>query len=129
MGQRTNERLESIGITAADRAVLEFLYPNHELTVPEIAKRYDVSRQHIQVTINRLAEKGLVVSKINPNHKRSSVYCLSVKGRAFFSVVLEEDLVLIESWFKGVTAKDTKNLVTSLTLLLGNISSEIDKEV
>ena len=73
MAQVAGENLETFGITAADRAVLEFLYPDEALSVPEIAQRYDVSRQHVQVTVNALLEKGLVAKRPNPRHKRSDL--------------------------------------------------------
>jgi DNA-binding MarR family transcriptional regulator len=57
LSQKSDEMLRELGITAADRAVLEFLYPDAALSVPEIAKRYDVSRQHVQVTVNPLLEQ------------------------------------------------------------------------
>ena len=71
MGQKANEHLSDRGLTAADRAVLEFLSAAEGLTVPEIAARYQVSRQHIQVTVNGLVGKGLLTTRENPQHKRS----------------------------------------------------------
>ncbi len=34
LGQKSNESLKQFGISAADRAVLEFLYPEETLSVP-----------------------------------------------------------------------------------------------
>ena len=50
---------------------MEFLYPKEALSVPDIARRYDVSRQHVQVTVNTLVERGLARGTVNPRHKRS----------------------------------------------------------
>lgn len=43
LAYKSNEMLEELEITAADRAVMEFLYPDKKLSVPEIASRYHVS--------------------------------------------------------------------------------------
>ena len=60
MADHADAYLHDAGLTAADRAVLEFLYPDAHLTVPAIARRYQVSRQHVQVTVNRLVQRGLL---------------------------------------------------------------------
>jgi predicted DNA-binding transcriptional regulator len=54
MGDAANRYLADLGITAAERAIMEFLIRDQKLTVPDIAKRYKVSRQHVQVTVNSL---------------------------------------------------------------------------
>ena len=102
MAQVAGENLESFGISAADRAVLEFLYPDEALSVPEIAERYDVTRQHIQVTVNALLEKGLVTRKPNPRHKRSALFCLSRSGRKLFGRVRKNDARLIGQLFRDI---------------------------
>lgn len=79
MSEKANEYLESLGISAAERAVMEFLYPNENLTVPGIAERYKVSRQHVQVTINSLLHKKLVSTQDNPRHRRSPLLMLTEK--------------------------------------------------
>ena len=71
LSQKSGENLEGLGISVADRAVMEFLYREEKLSVPEIAQRYKVSRQHVQVTVNSLLDGGLVVTKENARHKRS----------------------------------------------------------
>ena len=57
MGAQADDYLADTGLSAADRAVMEFLYPEEELSVPDIARRYDVSRQHVQVTVNGLVRQ------------------------------------------------------------------------
>ena len=53
LAQKSDDSLQDLGISVADRAVMEFLQPDQKLSVPEIAERYQVSRQHVQVTVNR----------------------------------------------------------------------------
>ena len=121
MGQVANQRLTAWDISAADRAVMEFLYPDRELTVPDIASRYNVSRQHIQVTVNGLLEKKLLLSKKNPRHKRSVLMTLSKKGKDLFEKILQSDFELIEEWCSVLPLKDQKMTRENLAILLKNL--------
>jgi len=122
LSQRSSENLESFGISVADRAVLEFLYPNRRLTVPDIAKRYKVSRQHVQATVNSLLEKELIVTRENPKHKRSPHITLKSKGRKMFADILIKDEAVIEELFSDISNRDI--LITRQTLqsLLNELS-------
>lgn len=122
MGHRANERLSGRGLTAADRAVLEFLSAEDGLTVPEIAARYRVSRQHIQVTVNGLVDKGLLTTRRNPKHKRSRVIALTARGRKLFASILEDDLATVEEWFADTPSAERKNLRRTLESLLQRLA-------
>lgn len=102
MGDTADRYLKDSGLTAADRAVMEFLYPTHALSVPEIARRYHVSRQHVQVTVNGLIEKGLLRSEENPHHKRSRLIRLSSIGRECFDEIFANESRLIEELFTEI---------------------------
>jgi len=103
MGARADDYLADADLSAADRAVMEFLYPQHELSVPEIARRYDVSRQHVQVTVNALLVKGLLRSVDNPKHKRSRLIRLSSLGRDSFDEIRRNESVIVEQIFDDVS--------------------------
>lgn len=102
LAERSNQLLAETGISAADRAVLEFLYPDLALSVPELAARYDVSRQHVQVTVNRLAEQGLVRTRPNPRHRRSHLVTLTRAGRVLFAGILDQDRAAVERLFADI---------------------------
>lgn len=124
MGQRAEEQLSDRGLTAADRAVLEFLSAEDALTVPEIAARYHVSRQHIQVTVNGLIAKGLLAARTNPQHKRSRLIALTARGRKLFASILKEDLATIEEWFAEIPTAKRSDLRQTLESLLLRITEE-----
>lgn len=121
MTERSNEGLLSLGISAADRAVLEFLHPDQSLTVPAIADQYQVSRQHVQVTVNRLLDKRLVKTATNPNHRRSPLVKLTVSGRKLFATVLERDRRLLAKLFAGVPAASLETTRETLSQLLDRL--------
>ncbi len=121
MAQNANERLASRDLSAADRAVIEFLYPDEALAVPEIARRYQVSRQHVQTTANKLINKKLIKLKTNPQHKRSSLLTLTNKGKRLFVSIRKDDEEVLQKVFEGishgdvtVTRKTLKRLISQL---------------
>ncbi len=122
MAEKADSYLRDSGITAADRAVMEFLYPDHALTVPDIARRYQVSRQHVQVTVNRLLEDGLLTSRDNPQHKRSPLLQLSDLGSDSFEEIRRNESKLIEELFSDIEIADVATTKRTLETLLGNLN-------
>ena len=98
--------LAAHGLTAADRAVLEFLYPDAALAVPEIASRYQVSRQHVQVTVNTLLEDGFLESRPNPRHKRSPLIAMTRIGRDLFAKIREVEASHVDALFADIPQQD-----------------------
>lgn len=122
LSQKSNENLEGLGITVADRAVMEFLYPEKTMSVPEIAEQYRVSRQHIQVTVNSLLENGLVVTRENPRHKRSPLIMLNAKGSKLFAKVLKKDEEAINLLFSHVSRNNVQITRQTLQSLLNQLT-------
>jgi DNA-binding MarR family transcriptional regulator len=121
MAQKSNDSLQDLNITVADRAVLEFLYPDEKLSVPEIAQRYQVSRQHVQVTVNGLLESGNLATKGNPRHKRSPLIALTSKGRALFRKIKKRDAKIVKQIFSHVPEKDRRVTQKTLEILLAQL--------
>jgi len=126
-GQVSDQLLRPYGISAADRAVMEFLYPDQALSVPEIARKYSVSRQHVQVTVNFLIEKGLATTSENPRHKRSPLMLLTKRGRELFASILKQDKHRIDALFANVTANDAHVTRTTLQSLLEELKEELEQ--
>jgi DNA-binding MarR family transcriptional regulator len=108
MAQLADGYLGAHGLAAADRAVLEFLYRDGMLSVPEIAARYQVSRQHIQVTVNSLLEDGFLESRPNPRHKRSPLFALTPVGRELFRKIRAAESELLDTLFAGIAPADVE---------------------
>lgn len=123
MTDKADSYLKPLGITAADRAILEFLYPDRALTVPELAKRYNVSRQHVQVTVNPLLESGLIKSQPNPAHKRSPHIVLTAAGRKLFDKIRKADQRAVEALFAGVSTTGQRQTRATLATLLKRLTT------
>jgi DNA-binding MarR family transcriptional regulator len=115
--------LADCGLTAADRAVLEFLYPDHRLTVPEIAALYRVSRQHVQTTVNGLLSAGHIAAHSNPRHKRSPKYGLTEAGRDTFAGIRKNEAGLVATLFEGIVAEDLSTTRDTLARLRERLES------
>ena len=122
LAYKSNEMLEELEITAADRAVMEFLYPDKKLSVPEIASRYRVSRQHVQVTINPLVERGLLLTEPNLRHKRSVLVALTKSGRALFKSVINRESRVIDELFSEISSSNVKTTAATLNALLSALT-------
>ena len=102
MAAAADDYLADAGISVAERAVLEFLHADEALSVPAIARRYNVSRQHVQVTVNSLIEKGLVRRVANPKHKRSHLIRLSRLGRDAFREIRRNEAAIVGELFADI---------------------------
>jgi DNA-binding MarR family transcriptional regulator len=76
---------EDLDVTVAMRAVLETLVEDGPLTVPQIARRKAVTRQHIQTIVDALLAKKLVKLDDNPAHRRSPLIVATAKGSDLFA--------------------------------------------
>ena len=88
--------LEDIGINASQRALLEVLDEEEGISVPQIAKRLSVSRQHIQTLVNELLEKGLAETAENPAHKRSPLVFSTASGKKLFASIKESEAKMLK---------------------------------
>ena len=84
------------GLTAGPRGVLQDLYQNGPRTVPDMARARPVSRQHIQVLVNRLLERGEVELLPNPAHARSKLVALTDVGMASFDAIRHREAGVLE---------------------------------
>jgi DNA-binding MarR family transcriptional regulator len=118
MAAAADQYLEESGLSAADRAVMEFLHPDEQLSVPDIARRYQVSRQHVQVTVNSLLQRGLLRSVDNPKHKRSRLIRLSELGRNSFVEIRRNETAVVEHLFDDISDDALDTTRTTLATLL-----------
>jgi DNA-binding MarR family transcriptional regulator len=93
------------------RGVLVNLLEDGPQTVPELARRRPVSRQHIQALVNELLRDGLVVRRPNPAHKRSK---LTAEGRKTIRAMLERETELLR---RLELDADTRQLTSTAAVL------------
>lgn len=106
MAQLADSLLRAHGLASADRAVLEFLSRDGALSVPQLAARYQVSRQHMQVTVNTLREDGFLESLPNPRHRRSPLFALTPVGHELVRKIRAAESDILDALFDGIAADD-----------------------
>ena len=102
------------GVSTSQRAVLEFLDREGPQTVPGMARRRGVSRQHVQTLVNDLLERGWVETVPNPAHRRSSLIQMTRQGKAGFQQVVGVDALVAEKINAQISPQDLE--VTERTL-------------
>jgi DNA-binding MarR family transcriptional regulator len=103
--QLVEELHRDSGITASQRAVLEFVSRNGPATVPAIARARGVTRQHIQVIVNELMSADLVEPKPNPAHQRSPNYALTETGQHTIDALLEREGDYLSAHLDGLDSE------------------------
>jgi DNA-binding MarR family transcriptional regulator len=124
MADRADRYLRDSGLSAADRAVLEFLYPDEQLTVPDIARRYQVTRQHVQTTVNRLLDRDLVETVENPRHKRSPLLRLSDHGNQLFTRIRRREHQVLDELFADIEIADIATTRRTLQRLFDQLQEK-----
>jgi DNA-binding MarR family transcriptional regulator len=120
--RETSEQRGGFGVSAAERTVLGLIQPEESLSVPQIATRYGVSRQHVQATVNSLVDKGLARAVDNPVHKRSPLIRLTERGREVLDAVQQRESAAMDHLFAGVPAEERMQAREMLDMLVRRLS-------
>ena len=83
-------------LTGACRGVLRDLALLGPRTVPQLARRRECSRQHVQMLVNRLVADGMAELCPNPDHRRSPLVALTAPGRDALDAMWRREADLIE---------------------------------
>ncbi len=96
------------------RSILRSLNKFGAQTVPQMARVRSVSRQHVQLLVNQLAEKGYIEFIINPAHKRSALVRLTPQGKKVVDTMSHREAKLLDK--TDFDVQDEKLLEAAETL-------------
>ncbi|KAA9395069.1 MarR family transcriptional regulator [Kocuria coralli] len=108
----------SVGV----RAVLDQLRREGELTVPQMARTQDLSRQFVQRMVNDAGEAGFVELIANPAHRRSSLVRLTSDGRDAIEAVAAREHRLMGRVGGDITGGQLDATMQVLTHMLEALS-------
>ncbi len=111
------------------RGMLRCLKREGPQTVPQLARARDVSRQHIQMLVNRLEEEGYVVLVENPAHKRSPIVELTDRGRSTIEAMDRREERLLSGAETGVTDREMATAAETLRTIRQFFESEAWDEI
>lgn len=83
-------------LTNACRGVLRDLARLGPRTVPQLARRRECSRQHVQVLVNRLTADGMAELVPNPDHRRSPLVRLTPAGKDTLEAMWRREAEVID---------------------------------
>lgn len=112
---------QDLGITASMRAVMESLAEDGEQTVPQIARRKSVSRQHIQVNVDALLKVAIVALRHNPAHRRSPVVAMTKRGQSAFKEMRRREKGFLDGLAKEFTGNELEQALKVLARLNGTL--------
>ncbi|MGW9262776.1 MarR family winged helix-turn-helix transcriptional regulator [Gordonia terrae] len=86
-GRRLGEEIAALAGQTQARWQTLWTIGASPMTVPQIARRLGVSRQHILRLTNALADEGLIEPVVNPDHRTSPLLELTPAGRDVLATI------------------------------------------
>lgn len=94
-----------LGISAAERALLEFLAREQgPISLAALARKHRVSRQHIHQLLSRIPRQEWVQKLPDPQDARSVLLRLSPEGRKFWAQIRARDKQALQRLGRNVDA-------------------------
>ncbi|TWF95390.1 MarR family winged helix-turn-helix transcriptional regulator [Saccharopolyspora dendranthemae] len=110
------------GLTSARWQVLGAIALAHEpLPVPHIARQMGLTRQSVQVSVNRLVADGMLASEPNVEHARSPLFDLTGHGAAAY----ERLAAAQQDWIGGLTTGLSAADLQAASHLLRTLSARL----
>jgi DNA-binding MarR family transcriptional regulator len=93
------------------------------LTVPQIARRMGLTRQAVQVSVNRLLGDGLAETRENLDHRRSPLIQLTELGRQKYAAIDRRQICWINELAAGLKLSELATAARLLRDLSGRLES------
>ena len=115
---RSVERLQPVmGMSVGVRAVLEQLHRQGELTVPQMARSQELSRQFVQRMVNDAISAGWIEARPNPAHRKSPLIHLTEPGAEAIGAVVAREHELMSKVPGELTEADIRTTLKVLTAM------------
>ncbi len=125
LAETADGELDALGLQAADRALLEFLAREEApVSLSDLARKYALSRQHIQQTLRRLPHPEWIEESADPADRRIVLLRLSRQGRAKWEQIRKAD----RAFFQKLGGRLAEEEVVSATELLRKLRRELQAE-
>lgn len=110
------------------RAILEDLLKNGPQTIPQLARKRPVTRQHILSLVNPLKEEGRVEFRENPAHKRSFLVSLTGPGKKLIENMIAREDVVFNQLAESLKLQEVNRTIETLKTIQNLLESEKFKE-
>ena len=92
------------------------------LTVPQIARRMGLTRQAVQVSVNRLLGEALVEAAENPDHRRSPIIRMTELGGEKYAAIQRRQV----TWINDLAAGLKRSELATTARVLQQLSNRLD---
>lgn len=128
LGQAADAAMAPLGITAAERAFLEFLAKEKEpITLSAIARKRSVSRQHVHQTLSRLNQQWIERSP-DSSDARSISLSLTARGREFWRRIRVTDGQLLDRIDGVLKAKEARAATATLRRVRDALKLQMERQ-
>lgn len=128
MGTRIFDRmLEKSGIEAFNGAqgrILYVLWQNENITISNLAAHTSLANTTLTSMLDRMERSGLIVRKVDPNDRRSSLITLTSKAKGLKDDYEKISQQMNKLYYAGFTEVEIRNLETYLQRILDNLKQE-----
>jgi DNA-binding MarR family transcriptional regulator len=126
LAAKADEALKPLGLTGADRALIEFLSREAKpISVAALARKRNISRQHIHQTLARLRKPNWVERLPDPNHARSVLLTLSDDGREAWKQIRVIDRRILKRLGARVDPQAVRKAADTLHHLREQLSAKV----
>ena len=127
LSQAAELELAPLGITASDRAILEFLArESGPVSLSELARKTSVSRQHIHQSVKRLPNQAWVESVASQDDHRLVLLRLTRDGRTFWKKVRAVDQRFFSRFARRFRSEELRGAAAVLQRLRSELQPTLD---
>lgn len=120
--------LNEHGIYLGQHRTIFTLSKHPDSTLTELAKRLEVSKESLSVSVRRLESSGLIEKTIDPNDRRSYLLRLSDEGDRVAKACRDGFDVINNSMFKNMTDEEKDSLVYLFNKMIRGLEEGVDYE-
>ncbi|MDX2473194.1 MAG: MarR family winged helix-turn-helix transcriptional regulator [Candidatus Krumholzibacteria bacterium] len=111
-------------LSVSERSILLDLRKHGPQTVPDLARRREVSRQFIQATVNPLLEEGVLEAQGNPAHRRSKLIVLTDAGVQLIRQVMKKEGSFMTDIATDLNAEEIRQAAETLARVQGLVGRD-----
>lgn len=120
-----NEFAKKNGLSYPVFVIYEHLYNSKEATSSEISNSWCIPKQTLHSAIKELLKENIIVTKENPNDRRTKLLVLTDKGLELATPIIERLNVVEKNAVEVLTVEERKKLYS----LTEKLTKELIKEV
>jgi len=113
----SSTHIRGLGLLPVQFDVIATLANQPPMTFKCLGERTLISKSSLTGVVERMIQKGFVVSLLNPEDARSNLLMLTPKGQEVFEQVFPEHLKHLEKAFQKLSRKQIKEVEESLKTL------------